>query len=136
MIGNDGSTEKLQGRLYGAFGMFVCQLLHVVVLYIYLVLAVRQGAEDENKQMAAFWRFGKVNFCVQILLLTYGLVEYIFFINLRLQHIYDISSLDIFGVFGSYQTVVILMFGLFVLAHLTFLPLIAYHDKKKTAVGL
>lgn len=74
-----------QGRAYSAFGLVIVALIHLLVTYIYLVTTVDQESkEEEEEQMKKWWQFGKLNLCLQVVLIVYTLIEYITYVNITL----------------------------------------------------
>lgn len=83
------NSKTIQGRAYSAFGFCVLSIVHVLIVYIYLVTTVDQDTDNAEKQMAKWWLLGKFNMLLQVAIIIMALVEYITFVNSTLINGYN-----------------------------------------------
>ena len=95
------NSKTIQGRAYSAFGFCVASVIHVLIVYIYLITCVDQEESESGKadiQMQKFWYLGKLNMVLQVGFIVMALVEYITYVNSTLLDGYDGDGWDPSGI--------------------------------------
>jgi len=130
------NSKTIQGRAYSAFGFCVVSIVHVLIVYIYLVTTVDQETDKAKKQMAKWWFLGKLNLLLQVAFIVMALIEYTTFVNSTLINGYEpdmgepmqYGRDNYFGFFVWWPGITYAIGFAILTAHSFAVPVILYND--------